>query len=175
MVGRSGLRGEVPESVQVHGIGLDPEDVSPRTAAQVGAADIGQHGPQPGQIAVQRLQTPLRRVLAPDPVGQLVHRHRLVRVDEQGGEYAPLPGRTQLDEPAADASLDVTEHSEPHGHRDPPSPLTTLVLPAVTSRIKVRARFVHDLSPTVEGGRCIGAAQRAGTGTGGSASRGVEL
>jgi hypothetical protein len=105
--------------VDAHGFGWVPVDVvivnvtlAVATVVLSEAARLavgGEHPPQPRHVAVEHLARPLRRALAPHPVGEAVDGNHAVGVHEQRGQHAPLPGGADVHGAAVGPHLDVAQ------------------------------------------------------------------
>src|SRR3954447_13928385 len=96
------------ETVQVHSQRINREDVTARPPYD---ADVGgdQDLPQAGEVTIQRAVAAVRKPVRPDPVGELVDRHRTVGLDQQHGQHAALARMTDIDGAPIDEYLDVAE------------------------------------------------------------------
>lgn len=69
---------------------------------------------QPHHVGLQGAAGAGGRVVAPDPVGQLLQRHHLVGPQQQGGQQRPVFSGSYLDRQPASADLDRPENPENH-------------------------------------------------------------
>ena len=106
---RAGLGGHVPEEVQVDRQGVGRQHVATRLADNPHVSRAGQQAAQSGQVTRQSVAGPMRRLVCPHPIDQLIHRDRSVYVDQQGDEDTPLARVTGLETLAVESSLDVAE------------------------------------------------------------------
>ena len=146
---RPGQRDQPAEPVEVDRLRVDGQQVAARLALDPHLRGVGDGPPQPGQVAVERAGGPLRGVLAPHPVDQLVDRDRTARLDEQHAQHAPLPGMTEVDGPAVYPGLHRAEHPELRRH--PTSATSTDVPPGIPHRtrgFKIPTRSDYE-SPTL--------------------------
>ena len=88
VVGAARTGGEAAEPVQVDRVLVDPDGVPAGPAVDLAR----QRRTEPGQITLQRLRGPQRRVVAPNPNGELVGRNLIVDIDQQRSEHIALPG-----------------------------------------------------------------------------------
>jgi len=106
---------QVAEAVQVHRHRVDHEGVALRVPGEADPG-VGEDLPEPGQVAGQRRAGPLRQPLGPHALDELVGRHHPVRVDQQRGQHAPLPGVAEVDGATVDTGLDAAEQPELDRH-----------------------------------------------------------
>jgi hypothetical protein len=92
--------------VQINGGRLDGEDIAAGPASQLHTVESAQGLAQAGQVAVDRAGDAARRLVAPDPVGELIDRHQLVRVHEKNREHGAPPGVTEVDRLAVHQRFD---------------------------------------------------------------------
>ncbi len=77
----------------------------------------GEQLTQSRHVCRQGVARPVRKVVRPDPVDQLVGRDRTVDVDQQRREDASLASVTDVQATPVEQSLDVAEQPELHRHR----------------------------------------------------------
>jgi hypothetical protein len=111
---------ELAKAVQIHRLRVNSQDVAAVQPSDAGPAGIRQDVPQAGEVGVQRGAGLPRKLVPPDPAGQPFGRHRLVGVDDQGGQHALLPGMPQGHQPSVNARLNRAEHAQFHRHGDHP-------------------------------------------------------
>ena len=106
---RAGLGGHVAESVHVDRQRIGRQHVAARLPDDLHVAGVGEQLAQPRQVAGQRVACPVRSVVRPHPVDQLVRRNRSVHVDQQRRQHTPLAGVADVQPLPVEAGLDVAE------------------------------------------------------------------
>ena len=74
------------------------------------------HLPKPGYIAGKRVSGTVRQFIGPDPVDQLVGRHRAVHIDQQRDQNTALAGGPDVECLPVGTGLDIAEQPELHCH-----------------------------------------------------------
>ncbi|GGM49803.1 hypothetical protein GCM10012275_20860 [Longimycelium tulufanense] len=90
--------------------------------------------PEPAHIAGEHTRGPAWQRLTPHPVGELLPRHRSVDIDRQGGEYAPLPGMSEIDRSIVGPALHLTQNANTRRHLRHAPPVRQLPAAAVFVR-----------------------------------------
>ena len=113
--GRSGLRCDIAEPVDVHRQCIGHQHVAAALAddPHVGAV---QHLTQSRYVCREGVARPVRKVVRPDPIDQLVGRDRIVDVDQQRHEDTSLACVPDVEATPIKQSLDVAEQPEFRSH-----------------------------------------------------------
>jgi hypothetical protein len=127
---RPAVLDQLLEPVQVELSGVDPEQVSGTQGHQPArpavAAGRPEGSPQPVDVVLERHAGRTWRLLAPEPVDELLGAEDAVGVKEQRGQQGPLLGRVHRQQPVPVAHLDWPEDPElhpasPRSRRDRPA------------------------------------------------------
>jgi hypothetical protein len=114
-------RQAVPEPVQIDRLGIRLYYIAAMPALDPNLVRRRQAAAQPRQVAVQHVPVTRPRVISPDPIHQLIHRHDAARIDQESDQHAPLPGMADVNSPPIDPDLDVTKKPELRRHPNPPT------------------------------------------------------
>ena len=113
---------QAAEAVHVHRRRLRGQDVAARLVGESDIVGVGEQATQPGQVARQGIPRPVRRLVRPDAVDQLIRWDGTVHVDQQRDQDAALPCVADVDALPVAPYLDVAEQPELHPHPVRPSP-----------------------------------------------------
>lgn len=108
---RPRLSDQGSEPVQIHRHQVEVQDVPSRPTIQPDTARR-QAGSQSRNIAVKHFSSALGRTVAPHPIDEEIDRHGAAGVHQQRCQHAALPRGPNVERPAVQAYLNVTEQSE---------------------------------------------------------------
>jgi hypothetical protein len=100
------------ETIQVDGVRLDVDEVTPRTCLDSVRA---QALAQLGHVYLEGSTSRLRRIVAPELVDEAVPWHDLVGTEKKGGEQRTLLGASERDMPSFVFDFERSENAEIHG------------------------------------------------------------
>jgi Ni,Fe-hydrogenase III component G len=82
--------------MEVDPLGIGFDQIAPGVSDQVQSGQWCEHPAESGQVGIQRMGSPDRRMVLPDAVNQRLKRYEPVRVDRQDREQGSLSGITQI-------------------------------------------------------------------------------